>query len=541
MNVAPELAPPRGRELPELWRLGVALVVSLAFAVSFGLNFGVGNQTSYLLAALHRRDPSLLRRDWFVSRTTQYHLVYTQLSAGLLALDGSGRLMAALQVLLITGAGLALYAVCRVLAGRRGALASFFLTMAFAFAHHWRGPLTTYVFDETFQPSGLASAFFIAAAAAFVAGRFGWSGLLLGVSGLCHLNLLILILPALGLAQLLLGRDGLVRRLALELGWAGLAALVFLPMMLRANAPVPNAELARHVWIHVRFPHHFEVGAHLGEFWSFCVWQLVAAAVLWPLLRRAPGEAALRRLAALLVGMAAVVWVGTGAALATERLVSLFAWRLVAHFVLFGEIALSVAVVRLLLEPELWARLPNALRRGRELASVTSAYPLALSGACALVLLNYAVGSLARTPSHSNLFARDDGPLHGLETWMRERSPKDALFLIPPEEESLRFKGERAVVVDWKSSPSIPNEILEWYRRICDVAGRKVERESDLAGYDELDPPRLEALRERYGVDFAVVMRKQAWRLPGYAAAYANSEYVVFDALPDTAKTRAER
>jgi len=529
--------PKRGREAAEV---AVACVVAFAFALSFGLNFGTGNQPSYLLAAVHRRDPSLLRRDWFVTETTQYHLVYTQLGAALLALDPSGWLMAALNLLLVTGTGLALYALCRILAGPRGALPSFLLTMAFAFAKHWPGPLTTYVFDEAFQPSGITNTLFIGAAVAFVAGRFGWSGVLLGLTALCHLNMLVLVLPVFGLAHLLLGREALVRRLVLQLPWAAAAALPFLPMLLRANLPVPNAELARHIWVSIRFPHHFGVREHLRQFLPFCGWLLVAAAVLWPFVR-AREEAAFGRFAALLAGIVAIIGVGTIGTLLTDRLAALFAWRLIAHFCVFAQLAFSVLVVRLLLEPALWTRLPHRLRAGARFARTTAAYPYVVRGACALLLVNYAVGPLVRMRNHSNLLVQHADARSELETWMRERSPKDALFLIPPKEETLRFRGERAVVVDWKSAPSIPGQILEWYRRINDVAGVEVRREADLDHYAELDPIRLEALRKRYAIDFAVVEQKDAAKLADYTAVYSNTGYTVFDALPNRAKTHAER
>src|SRR5262249_42856687 len=109
------------------------------------------------------------------------------------------------------------------------------------------------------------------------------------------------------------------------------------------------------------------------------------------------------------------------------------------------------------------------------------------------------------------------------------------------KEEDLRFRGERAVVVDWKNVPSIPNEVLEWYHRICDVSGREVEGQADLAGYADLDERRLEALRQRYAVDLAVVERANAPKLAGHAVLYSNAGYTVFEALPAGAKTPASR
>lgn len=537
MKKAP-FGPKRGREAAEV---AVASAVAFAFALSFGLNFGIGNQLMYLSSALRRLDPTLLGRDWFVTQTTQYHLAYTRLGAALLGVDRSGFVMAVAYLALVTAAALALYAACRALAGPRGALASFFLTMTFAFAGHWQGPLTTYVFDGTLQPSGLSSAFLLGGAAAFVVGRFGVSGVLLGVAGLFHLNLLVLILPVFGFAHVLLGRQRLARRLALGLGWVVLAGLLFVPMFLRANASVPDAALARHVLTMVRAPHHYDIRAHIREFAPFVAWQLVAFAVLLPLVKD-PRQTAFRRLAALLAALGAAIWTGTLGMLESDRFALVFSWRLTAHFVVFCELAACTVVTRALLEPELWQRFPRALAAGARLASSLRARPYLLTAASAALLVNYAVGPLARARRHSNLLAVPPADARTeLEGWMRERSPKDALFLIPPEEEDLRFRGERAVVVDWKNVPSIPSEVLEWYRRICDVAGREVKAEADLAGYAELDPRRLEALRRRYAFDFAVVEHAAAAKLAGYSAVYSNAGYTVFDALPDGAKTRAER
>src|SRR5262249_1186122 len=136
-------------------------------------------------------------------------------------------------------------------------------------------------------------------------------------------NLLVLILPTFGLAQLLLGKQRLLGRLVLQLAGVVLAALFFTPMILRANVPVPNAALARHVLTLVRAPHHFDLRAHAREFAPFCAWQLVAAAALAPLLRN-PREQASRRLAAFLAGLCAVIWAGTLGALVTDRLALVF-------------------------------------------------------------------------------------------------------------------------------------------------------------------------------------------------------------------------
>jgi len=117
-----------------------------------------------------------------------------------------------------------------------------------------------------------------------------------------------------------------------------------------------------------------------------------------------------------------------------------------------------------------------------------------------------------------------------LAEFMRERTPKQALFLTPPDDDSLRFFGERAIVVDWKGNPAVPAEVLAWYRRIEDVTGRHgMTREEELRGYDALDEQRLEALRVRYGFDYAVVRRGRERALGDYPRAFEDPNYVVLE------------
>jgi hypothetical protein len=540
--------------------LPLAFLVALAFASSFGLNFGIGNQVSYLTPSLRLLDPTLLARDWFVTATTQYHPVFAELGAWLLAVDRRGWALAVTFVVVVTAGALTLFALLRALAGPRAALPAYLLTLAVAFVTRTQGPMLTYVFDGTLQPSTLSSALFLGAAVAFVLGRFGWSGVLLGASGVCHMNLLVLLVPAFCLAHVALGRERLVRRLVTALGPAALAVASFLPMLVHATAPVPNADFARHVYVAIRAPHHFDLAHHLASFVPFCAWQLLGGALVVPLVRNG-ALAPFTRLAALLAGMLTVIWTGMFGALASERFGPLFAWRLVPHAELLLQAAVSAIAVRGMLERELFDALGARARFVASAAFVTllafgatqkdvrpvfelslaaalfGAYgftrlravnPIWLTVALFVLLANFAAGPLARIPSHSSLLTPLKDARTELETWMRERSPKQALFLTPPEEETLRFWGERAIVVDWKGNPAIPSEILEWYRRIGDVVGRReVRSEADLAGYANLDGVRLEALRARYGFDFCVVRREHAGAFGDYARAYENADYVV--------------
>lgn len=555
------------------FRLGVALAVAFAFALSLGLNFGVGGQATYLIAALRHVDPTLLTRDWFATQTTCYHPVFMQLGAWLLELNRQGKVLAFGLTVTVTLASTALYLLARALVGAGRALPAFLLCMAFVFVNRTQGPAVSYVFDRVLQPSTLGAAFFIGAAAAFVAGSFGLSGVLLAVSGLCHLNLLLLLFPSFGIAAAVLERRDRIRRSVLVLALPALSCLAFLPLFLRAGTSGANAALARHIWLVVRLPHHFVLQGHLAGFLPLIAWQLFGFGLIRPLIEARQGRP-FARAGALILGLVTVIWLGILLAPISDRVRLLFPWRLVPFAELLFEITTSAAAVRWILEPELWRAattgtkvtigLGLAALLGIEAARNDKREALVLVGALALgagfrfararhageglltllwgvLLINFAVGPLLRIPIHSSLTGDGSASLTSLQVWMRERTPKSALFLTPPSESTLRLLGERAIVVDWKNAPgAIPNEVLEWYRRIGDVIGQSdVRSDKDLEGYNRLDPARLETLRRRYGFDFAVIRRAHADSFRAYPRAFENAEFVVLrvDAGPPGSRT----
>lgn len=561
----------------DAFRLAIAAVSSAAFAATFGFNYGVGNQVTYLVPALRLLDPGLLARDWFATRTTQYHPVFAELGATLLRVDPRGWAVALVLTLTVTAGGLALYALCRKLAGERAALPSFLLLLALLLATQTRGPALTYVFDRELQPSTLGSACLLGAALAFTRGHTFVSGVLIGAGGLVHLNFAILSVPAFLLAQLLLGREALAKRLVLQLALPFLAVLAFLPTLRAAAAPSADAELGRHVYLAIRAPHHFRLDAKLGEFLPLLAWHALTVSALVPLVRRRACEPFVR-LAALAAGLAAVVWCGAFVGLRSERVAALFAWRLAPHAELLFQVLSITAGAQALLDPGIarlytprarsfvlaglgavlvtytlrgervpaevvgvaafvafaweafarWVRATDGARGLRSFAEERA--PTALALAAALVLVYFAVGPMSRIRQHSSLLVARPSEALDLFTFMRERTPKQALFLTPPDDDSLRYFGERSIVVDWKGNPAVPREVLAWYRRIEDVTGRKgMTDAADLDGYDELDAARLEGLRERYGFDYAVVRRGHERAFEEYPRAFENARYVVLD------------
>lgn len=557
--------------------LAVAAAAALVFAATYGWTYGVDNQVVYLLQSLRMLNPGILDHDWLATETTHYHPVYKYLAAGLMATGE--RSVGIAQTVVIAAGMLGAHGLLRALEGPRRGLAAFFLLAAVALVTRTNAACATYVFDHILQPSTLGSAAFLISVPLFVRGRWLASGIALAVSGMFHVNLLILFFGTYLLAHLAIGGEDLRRRLVRQLGPALAVLLLFLPMIL-GTAMAKDAKLAQEIYATIRAPHHHVIEGHERDFLPYIGWMLLGLGAAAPL--AAEADSPYRRLAALLAALVAVTWGGIALASAWDvtQMRQLFPWRIVPHAqLLLGALACACAV-RAIVEPAVRRRygvVSVALMLGG--VGVLSMFPTNRGMPVLHVLLAAAVGLLALVVAGSWLVERrageaakaraaalwgkaalplafvaglgafvplaaseleqfdrrsnvDDG-LRAAETelyaWMRKNTPVDAVFLTPPDVETMRFHGQRAIVVDWKSNPVVPGELLEWYRRLEDVVGKKVRSVKDLDGYNALDEARLERLRARYKLDYVVVRRGKERALTKYRKVYSGPGYVVLD------------
>jgi hypothetical protein len=88
----------------------------------------------------------------------------------------------------------------------------------------------------------------------------------------------------------------------------------------------------------------------------------------------------------------------------------------------------------------------------------------------------------------------DDAAYLRLCQWAQRNTPVDAIFLVPPEEQSFRLHAQRAIVVNFKGVPQLNAEIVEWRQRLMDVLA--MEDLSALQGKDFYAT--LRAVGERY-------------------------------------------
>jgi hypothetical protein len=99
-----------------------------------------------------------------------------------------------------------------------------------------------------------------------------------------------------------------------------------------------------------------------------------------------------------------------------------------------------------------------------------------------------------------------------LARWARDNTPKDAIFVVPPDEQSFRLHARRAIVVNFKNVPQLSAELPVWRDRLKDVLDLP-----DLMRLPRGMGPTLAALRDRYA---ALPPEHLAHTAGRYGAAY---------------------
>lgn len=551
-------------------------VVAVAFAASYGLNYGFDNQLVYFLKSLVVTDRSLLQADWFTHHTTQYHRVFIYFGALLLKLNAHGWAVAIAQFLLVLVGALTMYRLVKRVAGQTLGLAAYLLLLSMLFITRTSSVGASYLFDTILQPSTLGALGSLAGTLFFVEERWLASGLCLAAGGAFHANYLVLAYPIFGLAHLALGFDNLRARLIAQFTPLLAVTIVLSPLLLAASHTKASPE-AQEILFRVRSPHHYNPARFERNFMPFAAWQALGIGCGWRL-HKAPNG---RRLGAVLCGLMLTIWAGTILTTLYDfpKVTQVFVWRFAPNADLCAQVLIACALAQALATPAVTRFYPPAalglvgaglgvfglFYRGKEDAPLPKlllsflavallvraldlaldlwkhfAKPLALRidrGKRALILVPFLLGAfelyrivpdrLEQARAHSNLLREESGSNADLYRWLREESPKDAVYLTPPDLDGARLLGQRAIVVDWKAVPLIPTELLGWYERLCDVTGREVRSFRDLGSYGSIDPERLALIVRKYHPDFMVLRRGAERRFPDLPVVHRNGGYSV--------------
>jgi len=532
---AAPLVPLSPRPLASFLSLTVGVLITLAVR---GYRFGESNHAVYLVDALRRTDPSLLRNDWWANSTLQYHFVFNAMTAALMR---AGLLEPAFLVGYLLLAVL-LHVGWRSLAVRLGGNDGTYLVSVVLYYLMAGGVgLGMYHFlqDSAFLPSNISNVAILWAVCFWVGGRPAAAGTCLGIAGMFHINHAVAGIGLWAGATLLEGG----RTIRHKQWWVGsvaviaLSALQIVPaarVVLNRSAKLPTGEFVD-LFVRLRHPHHFDPTQwHWGVWLSFLapiVVVLVAAYAPVPE-QCADARRRARTLFLLFVLMIAFALFTAGFWFLGETFVQLNLYR----FSIYPKLLSCIAVAWLLWDH--W----------RRRACVVAALVVTAVAAGAVALSS---GLLAPPTWRSPLGLKlaglqgDDAGYRELAEWARENTLKDAVFLVPPDEESFRVHARRGIVVNFKGVPQLGAELPEWRDRLQDVLGLDTQGLLDLpkpmgqtlmairARYDALPPEHHAKVATRYGARFAVLGHPVD--ASGFRLVHADStgSYFLYDLSPE--------
>jgi hypothetical protein len=130
------------------------------------------------------------------------------------------------------------------------------------------------------------------------------------------------------------------------------------------------------------------------------------------------------------------------------------------------------------------------------------------------------------------LFEEPAGELAEVERWARRATPRDALFVLPPDvlaSESFRVRARRGVFVtigDLAQLTYAPTAFIQARERATLAGVRVVHGRPDASGYSRIDDAGAEALR-RAGATHLVVAKARAPKL-NLAVALDGSAWLVY-------------
>jgi hypothetical protein len=108
----------------------------------------------------------------------------------------------------------------------------------------------------------------------------------------------------------------------------------------------------------------------------------------------------------------------------------------------------------------------------------------------------------------------DDASYLAVCNWARDNTPAEAVFVVPPDEQSFRLHARRAIVVNFKNVPQLSGELGEWRDRLQRVLAiddirtlpRPFHRTLDAIrlNYAQLPTAHLVGVAKQYGARYVV-------------------------------------
>ncbi len=492
----------------------VPLGALLLYYLRFGYHYATSDQGEILPFLFHRLDPSLLANDWFVQTQVADFSIRTYF---VMLLEGLSLVMPVWTGVLLgyIAAWLALatavYRIAQTLTlDRVAAVATVVLVLVLT--PQWTlggNDLVTSIL----VPSMAAWALALWGVVFFLRSRLRLAALLLGIATCLQMLVGLQIAGLLGVLLLLDLRDPSMRarRWREVLIFSGIYLACALPALgplvyqQATSASVGHRPTLFYILAAFRNPHHYLFLSFSPR--SMLRFGMVLAgglAALWLLQKRGRLHRAdfVKRVLTLtgLFGTLAFFLTEITPVLFVAKL-QLFKYTVFAKLLLVGMLC---GAGSLLLPTRVHAAIDGLLeRRWLLLIAVLLAWSLTLTSTLAFDgLLRAKAGPLTQSNT----------PEGSIAAWARTKTPRDALFAVPPSWSGFRSQAQRALVVDFKAFPFQDAQMFVWFERLYDLAPLDLPERGgpDLmarldSAFVAMRPADRQLLVTRYAVDFLVL------------------------------------
>jgi hypothetical protein len=488
----------------ELLLLMIGMLISLMVG---GYQFGLSNHTVYLIEPLRHNNPRLLENDWWATSTLQYHGAFSAISAALMRWGIIREVFLIVYLSLLALLHLAWWRLNRILGGTAGTYLLSVVFFYFSAAGFGLG-LYSFLQDSSVLPSNISNVAMLWAICFYTTGRIGLAALLLGLSGLFHLNHAIV---APWLWAMMFAVD-FIRGTKLNWRWAaGTVAVIALSLV--SVAPVMHEVSARsyqlplhefiNLYVRLRHAHHYDPKAWSILFWLGFLWPIPLALITFS---RQTNEPA-RKLFSIFLFFLSL------------QLVAL----LLAGFWYLSETFIQLSIYRF----SIFVKLLSCIGAAILVASYAPRWTPKI--ALPLLIAGILIGDIVKRGRGVLLdfMPQDDLDYIALCNWVRDpaNTPPDALFIVPPQEQVFRLFAHRAILVNLKGVPQLSSELKEWRKRLDDLLDADVTQfaarfdQTLLAihqRYESLPPQHLATLAHHYNAQYIILehdINDPSWRL----------------------------
>jgi hypothetical protein len=518
--------------------VGVSLLAGALFYVRFGYGYGFSDQDEFIPLVMRWLDGQLFVHDWFVQQQSEAFGIRTFFAAvvylpSLILPVGTTVLL--LHAVTWAALSTALFRISFRL--HHNELTALIFTIAATVVTARWAPGGNDIFHSMLVSSSAGWALALWSLERLLAQRFVFAGVLISVSMLMH-PLVGLQVGTVLLAAILITE----RRHWMGFGLPFLAVAV--PLIatfagLGATQLAPDSDPSA-ILTTLRAPHHYLLAAFSPMSWlKWITVVILGGYALWT--DRFSTSRGRARSSVLAVGILSLLVV-LGAIVGSAPCFDQYAFQ--GHLIrlqpfnmaVFAKLAFLLGASALVTDI-----FPTGVRRSlrriiRHRGFVV--FMMVLFGAA--VLLGrpiYTTRSLSSPgTSESSSMSAPDRVDPETTAWIRDNTPVDAVFVIPPGVSGFQIGSQRAQFVNFKAFPFTPDASVEWLDRLIRIApitdlepgGTPLQARLD-AAFFSTDPEYWSKVLDEENIDYIVRPRNQGNPWPEDLAAHCSSQWCVFD------------